>query len=154
MSALNELSELIGKWQGTNHLWLSPDHPVRKSDSGAEIRTIAQGQFTEIQYAWAFDGERQEGRIILGQPSKDSDVKAVWFDTWHMMNQFMLCDGNVYEKGVVSLKGTYAAPTGPDWGWQITIEPQGKDSFQLFMHNITPGGEKFLAVEIRYSRSM
>ena len=151
MSALIELNDLIGKWQGTNQLWLFPGEPVRESESLAEIGTMQQEQFTEIRYSWAADGKSQDGRILLGQAADDGIVKAVWFDTWHMANQFMVCEGNV-EDGIVSVKGSYAAPPGPDWGWQIDIEPQGMNAFHLLMYNITPDGEKFLAVEVAYSR--
>ncbi len=53
------------------------------------------------------------------------------------------------DKGAVRVKGSYAAPSGPDWGWQITIEP-GQGSWRLVMHNVTPAGEAFLAVETVY----
>ncbi len=30
MAAPVEISNLIGKWQGTNHLWLQPGEPVHE----------------------------------------------------------------------------------------------------------------------------
>jgi len=152
MSALAELFDLSGKWQGTNRLWLSPREPVRKSESLAEIRSIEQDQFSEICYSWAYEGQPQEGWLILGQETNHKVVKAVWFDTWHMRDQFMVCEGRVDDSGAVTVQGSYAAPPGPDWGWQITIEPNEDDLFRILMHNITPDGEKELAVEIPYSR--
>lgn len=152
MSALNEIMDLKGKWRGTKHLWLSPGAPVRKSESTAEIHTTAQEQFTEIRYTWADEGRPQEGRLILGQESEQKVVKAVWFDTWHMREQFMICEGRVDDHGVVSIQGTYAAPPGPNWGWKITIEPKVQNAFGFRMYNITPEGEMMLAVEIEYSR--
>ena len=153
MSALNELVDLTGKWQGTKHLWLAPGEPVRKSESTAEINSTAQEQFTEICYTWSDESKPQEGRLIVGQESEKKVVKAVWFDTWHMREQFMVCEGSVDGQSAVSVQGTYAAPPGPDWGWQITIEPKNKNQFGLLMYNITPEGKKMLAVEIAYSRS-
>lgn len=152
MSALNEIINLNGRWQGTKHLWLSPDAPVRKSQSTAQIRNTAQEQFTEILYTWADEGQPQEGRLILGQESQQQVVNAVWFDTWHMREQFMICEGRVDDQGGVNIQGTYAAPPGPDWGWQIIIKPKDQDQLGLRMFNITPAGEKMLAVEINYSR--
>jgi hypothetical protein len=118
----------------------------------AEINTIGQDQFSEIRYSWADEGQPQEGRLILGEESKQNIIQAVWFDTWHMRDQFMVCKGSANDHGVVSVQGTYAAPPGPDWGWQITIEPKDKNEFRFLMHNITPEGEKELAVEVAYSR--
>ena len=152
MPALGEVIPLNGKWQGTNKLWLSPGEPVRESESLAEISTIAQGQFSEMRYTWAEGGKAQEGRIIIGHAPAGQAVNAVWFDTWHMMDQFMVCAGSVEAEGLVRVKGAYAAPPGPDWGWQIAVEPKWKDQFHLMMYNITPEGESFLAVETVYTR--
>lgn len=152
MTALAELTTLIGRWQGANHLWLTPQESVRISESTAEISAIAHEQFTELRYTWADEGKPQQGWLVLGRAPKNAAIQAVWFDTWHMAHQFMVCAGNADDKGVVRIQGSYAAPPGPDWGWQITIEPQGKDAFRFLMHNITPEGEKFLAVEVAFSR--
>jgi hypothetical protein len=152
MPALAALKASIGKWQGTNQLWLAPGQPVRSSKSTAEIRAIAQDQFSEIRYTWADEGKAQEGKLVLSLAPDSGSVKAVWFDTWHMANAFMVCDGAVDERGVVRVRGTYAAPPGPDWGWRITIEPNGKDALRFAMHNITPDGDEFLAVEVAYAR--
>jgi hypothetical protein len=152
MPALTSLTLLSGKWQGSSQLWLAPGEPVRSSETTAEIRASAHEQFTELLYTWAFEGEPQEGRLILGQPAGSTAVNAVWFDTWHMADQFMVCAGSVEEKSVVRVRGSYAAPPGPDWGWEISIEPGGEDAFQLRMYNITPDGQKFLAVLAAYAR--
>jgi hypothetical protein len=152
MAVLDLLTELSGKWRGRNQLWLSPEAPGQESETDVEIRTIAQGQFSEIRYGWAFEDQPQEGRLILGLADGQESVKAVWFDTWHMRGQFMVCEGNAEEDGSVSVQGTYPAPPGPDWGWQITIQPGDGETFRLLMHNITPNGEKMLAVEAIYSR--
>jgi hypothetical protein len=77
MSAITKLSNLSGKWHGTNQLWLSPEEPVHESESIAEISTITQGQFMEIQYSWTYEGKAQEGRIILGQTPEGESFLAV-----------------------------------------------------------------------------
>ncbi|MBI5932737.1 MAG: DUF1579 family protein [Chloroflexi bacterium] len=150
MIALSAITSLVGTWRGENQLWLAPGEPVRKSETTAEIEIVAHAQFTEMRYQWADEGHPQEGRIILGQSG--DDVKAVWFDTWHMANQFMLCDGRV-DGGAASVRGAYAAPPGPDWGWRVAFEPRGADAFRFTMYNITPDGQEFLAVEVLYSRT-
>ena len=152
MPAPDGLEILEGKWEGTNQLWLDPEGPVRESASEAEIETIAHGQFAEIRYSWAYEGQEQEGRLILGQDREREIVTAVWFDTWHMIDQFMVCEGAVDQGGVVRVRGSYVAPPGPDWGWKISIERQDADAFCLLMHNISPEGEEGLAVKVNYKR--
>jgi hypothetical protein len=99
MTALAELNNLIGKWQGANQLWLFPGDLVRLSHSLAELRAISHNQFSELRYTWAADGQPQEGWIILGQPTNSTQVKAVWLDTWHMAHQFMLLMYNITSDG-------------------------------------------------------
>lgn len=152
MAAISALTALSGKWQGTNHLYFSPEEPVRKSRSSLEIQTVGQQQFLEIWYTWAFEEQQQEGRIILGRKTDSEVVNAVWFDTWHMKDHFMICEGTEEPGKLVSVKGSYSVPGGPDWGWQISIESMEKNSFKMLMHNITPEGEKMLAVEAKYTR--
>lgn len=152
MIVIEVFQGLLGEWRATNRLWLSPDEPVRESESLAVVRLVGREQFAEIEYSWAFDGKPQEGRIIVGQDPGSHAVKAVWFDSWHMRNDFMSCQGGVDPTGVIALKGAYAAPPGPDWGWEILIEPALRGAFRLSMYNIPPAGEKELAVEANYSR--
>ena len=152
MIAIDVFRGLGGEWRAINRLWLSPGDPVRECDSHATVRLVGREQFAEIEYTWAFDGKPQEGRIILGQDPGSHAVKAVWFDSWHMRNDFMSCYGGVDPTGVVAIKGAYAAPPGPDWGWEILIEPEQEDTFRLSMYNIPPGGEKEQAVEADFSR--
>jgi hypothetical protein len=70
-----------------------------------------------------------------------------------MSDKFMRCSGGDIGNGVVSIKGSYSAPPGPDWGWRTVIEPAGGETFRLVMYNIAPGGGEELAVEAVYSRS-
>jgi hypothetical protein len=56
---------------------------------------------------------------------------------------------------VVALRGTYAAPSGPDWGWRIDLIPTAA-TLRVVMHNVFPaemGGQEAIAVEAEYSRA-
>jgi hypothetical protein len=55
----------------------------------------------------------------------------------------------------LSVRGTYAAPPGPDWGWRIDVTPGG-EGLRVIMHNVWPeeqGGKEELAVEAVYARA-
>lgn len=56
------------------------------------------------------------------------------------------------ERGVIDVRGSYAAPPGPDWGWRFIIAP-AQMSLGLVMYNITPAGQEALAVEASYVRA-
>jgi hypothetical protein len=74
------MQEINGSWQGRNYLWMEPGTPVFESDSTAQVRTVAQGQFTEISYTWAYEGDPQEGRLFIGRPSKDGETIRICAD--------------------------------------------------------------------------
>lgn len=152
MSAPESLEILVGPWTGKNRLWLSPNDPVRKSDSIASVSLVAHGKFITVAYTWAFDGKPQDGLLLLGHETKEKTVKAVWIDSWHMGDRFMICEGGADDEGIVSVKGLYSAPPGPDWGWRTVVDPKDGNSFEIIMYNVTPDGEEELAVEATYER--
>lgn len=150
MSLPEALSRLRGRWTGMNKLWLTPDDPVLVSDAAAEVGTAVGGRFLTIAYTWAEEGP-QDGLIILGREEDGGTFQAIWVDSWHQ-GKFMLCQGRPDAAGRVAVQGKYPAPSGPDWGWEIAIEPDGRDSFRIVMDNITPGGERARAVEMSLAR--
>jgi hypothetical protein len=152
MSVPPSLANLVGEWSGNNLLWLSPLEPARESSTSMIVALAAQGQFLTLHYTWAYEGKAQDGLLLVGSESQGNVAHAAWVDSWHMQDKFMLCQGTVGEDGSIILKGAYAAPPGPDWGWQINLAKQPGDQFQLEMYNITPKGASQLAVEAMYSR--
>ncbi len=122
MTAPASLVKLVGKWAGSNRLhvtWLTP--PTHDSAAAASFTLAAQGQFISCSYTWADEGKPQDGLLLIGSGETPDSVKAIWIDSWHMGDKFMLLDGALERDGNVSMHGTYAAPPGPDWGWRIVI---------------------------------
>jgi Protein of unknown function (DUF1579) len=155
MSAPQSLEKLIGHWTGTNRLyrpWLNPPDAESESESSATVDEVAMGKFITIEYTWSLDGQPQAGFMLLGRENNNEEVKATWVDSWHMSDKSMVFDGGIDANGVVNVRGSYAAPPGPDWGWRIVIEATSDNSFTIVMYNITPDGEQSLAVESRYTR--
>jgi hypothetical protein len=151
MSIPETLIHLKGGWSGVNRLWLSPEAPVRMSDATAEVGSVAGGQFLTIAYTWAEEGP-QDGLIVFGWQEESGALQAAWVDSWHNQDKLMSCRGHRAAAGRVAVQGTYPAPPGPDWGWEIAVEPDGRDSFRMVMDNITPEGHHARAVEISLSR--
>jgi hypothetical protein len=63
----------------------------------------------------------------------------------------MACDGPGPKKATISVRGSYAAPPGPDWGWRIEITPDNNRKLRIVMFNIQPDGQEALAVEASYN---
>jgi hypothetical protein len=146
------LVNLIGQWRGTNRLWLSPADPVHESDITMLVAAAAQGRFITFQYTWSYEGNPQDGLLLLGVEPHPEAVQAIWIDSWHMQDKYLHCLETIGDQGDISLNGSYSAPPGPDWGWKIEIIPRLPDEFQLRMYNISPGGMSQLAVHAEYIR--
>ena len=149
MSVPASLSNLEGEWAGDGTLfvpWLSP--PEAHYGSTASIRTIAGG-FLQVVYTWSHEGTPHEGLVLLTDEKQDGAVTAVWIDSWHQSQSFLVSRGTVDSAGAVSVLGSYPAPTGPDWGWRTVVAPTA-GGFELVMFNISPEGEEALAVRNRY----
>ncbi len=71
----------------------------------------------------------------------------------HMSDKFMICQGAAEPDGAIVVRGSYAAPPGPDWGWRMVIGPGDGDTFRLIMYNISPDGQEDLAVEASYTKA-
>ena len=146
-----ELSDLVGRWSGDNHLYVMPGDPVRESESEATVSLAADGAVALVTYTWAYEGTPQEGVLMLRTGTPD-DVAVVFVDSWHTRDQIMQFRVDPEHEGLIAVRGSYAAPPGPDWGWRITVEADGPDAFRIVMHNVTPKGQEALAVDARFTR--
>lgn len=151
MAAPKNLFQMRGSWTGTNRLWLDPESEAEVSASTAALSTVAREKFFIFAYTWGYQGQAQEGLLLLSQDNQDQDIEAVWIDSWHMGDKFMICRGREEDR-IISLKGSYAAPPGPDWGWRIAIDGRELNALKLLMFNITPEGEEMPAVQADYTR--
>jgi len=78
-------------------------------------------------------------------------VSAAWVDSFHCGGTVMHCRGEARANGFLVL-GSYAAPPGPDWGWNLALQRLPAGGLELLMHNIPPGGSPELAVRILWER--
>ena len=146
-------NDLVGDWTGNNLLrlsWLNP--PDSFSPSDLKVATAARGKFIAFTYTWSHEGAPQEGLILLGHDRGDGVATAAWVDSWHMSGKVMSCRGEIDQEGVISLRGSYEAPPGPDWGWRIVITPDAGRELRLIMYNCSPEGAEELAVRADYRR--
>jgi hypothetical protein len=152
MNVPQDLTALISDWTGTNRLWLSPEEEAQQSGAQAALSLAAQGKFLLIRYTWVYQGEPQDGTLLIGFNQNQQVEKAVWIDSWHMNDQIMVCQGERSPAGLISLTGSYPAPPGPDWGWWIEVDPLDGTAFKLVMYNVSPEGQANPAVEAAFGR--
>lgn len=147
------LSELLtpfaGAWTGSNRLWMMPGEDPEESAATANLCFSGQGKFAELRYTWSTEGDPEDGLIMLRELR--GGVQLFWGDSWHTPDGFYLWNGEIKED-VITVRGSYPAPTGPDWGWRIELDLHHADRLQMRMYNITPDGQEMLAVQAVYSR--
>lgn len=153
MAIPHPLQELTGEWTATYRLQETASATAQESASTASITPVAVSRFIRIDYTWAYRSKPQEGSILIGCNARDNSAYAVWIDSWHMSDEFMICRGVITAAGALDVRGSYPAPPGPDWGWRTVIEPLDRSSFRMTMWNIAPDGREELAVEADYSRT-
>lgn len=152
MNVIADLLSLAGEWTGTYRLILDPSTPVRMSSTAATLSPVAGGRFARLDYVWEDEGKRQDGSLLVGFEKEQSLATAVWVDSFHMSNRFMVSEGKAV-RGSVDVSGSYAAPPGPDWGWRTVFGSGPDGTLRLLMYNVSPDEKEDLAVEAVYHRS-
>ena len=153
MNPLDALSACAGTWRGTSTLQDPHARIAAESPSTASVSAAPGG--VRLDYSWSYQGKPQQGSILFGTDDAAGAVSARWTDTWHTSNQPMTCSGLKPGGSTLSVRGAYAAPPGPDWGWRIDVTPDA-DQLRIVMHNVWPqeqGGKEELAVEAVYERA-
>jgi hypothetical protein len=152
MGMLDVLSGCAGAWRGTNRLQVSAQEPADESPSELNITIVLGGRFLRIDQKWARQGRPQEGSLLIGYDPDSQVATAHWIDTFHMGHKVMECRGVITKGGALDVRGSYAAPPGPDWGWRITLAPAAAGGLEISMFNIDPEGKEELAVSATYQR--
>lgn len=149
MNPIECLTSAQGRWCGPNTLQDPNTGKPEESPSTLTVTPMIGGRFVRLDYTWVHAGTPHEGSMIVGFEPKSGEVSVHWMDSWHMGRKAMNCTGT-FAEGTISVRGSYAAPPGPDWGWRIDITPG--DVLRIRHTNLYPDGKEELAVEGVYAR--
>jgi hypothetical protein len=152
MSALDRLIAAAGSWRGTSTLQDPHAGIADESASTATVTPVLGGRFVRVDYTWSYQGQPQEGSLLIGFQRKAGMATGHWIDSFHNGDKVMACMGPAADDGTVSVRGSYAAPPEPDWGWRIDVTPGG-DTLRIIHHNVWPEGKEELAVDSSYTRA-
>lgn len=144
------LLQAVGAWRGTSRLHDPNTGAPEDSASTATVSPVLDGRFVRLEYTWSYQGKPQAGSLMVGRERDPDVMAAIWIDSWHMSDKLMVCRGVADASGRLSVRGSYEAPSGPDWGWRIDVTP-GDTGLTIAMWNVTPEGEESLAVEATYA---
>lgn len=147
MDRFSSLLQCAGAWEGVNRLYLAPEDPVDESATTLRITPLLHDTFVRVDQTWSWQGKPQEGSLLIGCDPETNAATVHWIDTFHMGRQVLALTGTIAEDGSVDVRGTYAAPPGPDWGWRILFRPVPGSRFEIEMFNIEPNGTEQVAVQ-------
>nr|WP_303652697.1 DUF1579 family protein [Paludisphaera mucosa] len=149
---MESLAGDAGEWSGTNTLQDPNTGKPEESPSTAGLTPVLGGRFVRLDYTWAYQGKPQEGSLLIGFDPESAEASGRWVDTWHMGRKVLDCHGTASADGAVVLRGSFAAPPGPDWGWRIEVA-SGGDGLRIKHVVIDPDGKEDPAAEGVYPRS-
>jgi hypothetical protein len=152
VNPLDPLIAAAGNWRGSNTLQDPQTGGPDESPSTAVVTPVLGGRFVRVDYTWAYHGQPQEGSLLVGHEPELGRLSGYWIDTWHMGWLAMLCAGTPAADGSIAVRGYYAAPPGPDWGWRISIAISG-NTLKITHTNIDPEGQEGFAADASYSRT-
>lgn len=145
MALTAAFKESAGGWKGTKTVWPGPGADVITSDVWLDARLAARGKFIVLSYDWTASGEPQQGELGFSLSDDAVTAQGWWIDSWHNNNAVMQLTGNATEDSVVKLSGTFPAPDGPDWGWDIQIDAKATE-MDIVMWVLPPGEQGMLGV--------
>jgi hypothetical protein len=150
MNSTDALHTMAGHWVGTKTVVL-PNEPDRTSPAEATVTVARGGRSAAIAYRWAFEDAPQDGLMAAVLGHDETHVALAFIDSWHMAGDIMLCRGTVNAAGTIDVRGAYAVPDSPDWGWRIVLEMQ-QGQLRVTMYNVAPSGEEFTGVVAQFTR--
>jgi len=146
-------NDLSGEWKGSKRVFLQGEQgPVHASRIRMTIATAARNSFLMLAYTWKFETDPHEGVLLLGYDNEKQVATAAWGDSWHMSKRLLSCAGRIGRDGRFDVRGLYAAPPGPDWGWRIALQRVSAQALAIAMFNISPEGDEDIAVRIALDR--
>ncbi|CAA9348212.1 MAG: hypothetical protein AVDCRST_MAG89-2978 [uncultured Gemmatimonadetes bacterium] len=152
MNPIETLAACAGTWSGPSTLQDPINNVAEESASTLVVTPVLGGRFVRMDYTWAYQGKPQEGSLLVGFDPKANTLSAQLIDTWHVGYGVMAFTGSPGADRTLTVRGSYAAPPGPDWGWRIDVAP-GDGTLRITHYNVWPEGKEDLAVDSLYTRA-
>jgi hypothetical protein len=152
MALTDTFTKAAGGWKGSKTVWSGPGADAITSDVWLDVRLAARGKFIVLAYDWTASEEAQQGELGFSLSTDSVTAQGWWIDSWHNDHSVMQLAGRATANNVVLLSGTFPAPDGPDWGWDIQISTT-ETEMDIVMWVIPPGETGMLGVRYELIKS-
>ena len=145
------LDTLVGEWDYTIKMWMSPDAKPEESKGTSEIKSIMGGRFIEHSAEGTSMGQPFEGMGIMGYDNEKKQYQSVWID--NMGTGIMTGSGN-YDPNTKTLtdQGQFSCPAEGEKSYRAVLKMINKDNFTYEWYMTGQDGKEFRAMEIVYTR--
>lgn len=146
------LKPLAGNWKFTTKFRMAPDAPWDTSEGTAEHRWAMGGRFLMQEVKGQIGEQKFEGFGIIGYNKIRKRYVSVWID--NMNTAVMVDHGTCDASGkVFTFEGTNDDPmTGQPKKFRTVMRIINSDKYLLEMHDLGPGNDPFLSMQITYTR--
>src|SRR4051794_28664454 len=91
---IEALTSDSGNRSGTNTLQDPNTGKPKVSPSRATVTPVLCGRFVRVDSTWGYQGQPQEGSLLVGFDPQSGEISGHWIDTWHMDRKDMACLGS------------------------------------------------------------
>lgn len=149
---LTVLHSFIGQWTGHTTTFFEPGNQGDESPWQGKIEAVVGKRYLQYDYVGSMQGERFEGKAILGYNGMTEQFEMVWIDSFHQSTGIMHSKGHEIAAGITLLGSYRAFDHSDDWGWRTDFTLLDANRLTICAYNIDPEGNESLALETIYTR--
>lgn len=139
-----QLKKMEGSWDAVLEM------QGQKHMATATYKSICGGMWMANDFQGDLGGVAYSGHGLDGYDQQKKKYVGIWVQS--MTSAPMHYEGNLDDKGVLTMTGTHIGPDGKPEKFKNTTTWKDKDHFTFKMYMVPAEGEEQLAFTIEYSR--
>ena len=146
------LSPLAGSWIAKSKWRMSPEQPMEESQAISKKAWVLNGLFLQEQHDDSNTKHPFKGVGMIGYDKIANNYTSTWFDT--MSSATWQSTGEMAKPNIIQFNGGGSCPmTGEYKEVDSELHIISKNKHVLRMYDRDPEGNRFLNLEIEYTRS-
>lgn len=146
-----QLTTLVGRWNVTCSMWMSPTAPVMQSNGSANFQPILNGRFLQMDFKGTFQGQVFTGLGMMGYDRAAKRYISTWCDS--ISTSFLFLQGTCSDAGrTITYTGDMVCPQLGHTAVRQVETHENADRFTLVMYQTPDGGKEFKSMELTYQR--